>query len=213
MKKLSARTEGFTDSVIRRMTRVCNQYGAVNLSQGFPDFEPPAAILDRLQQLQTVFRGESQPAHAAVDLDVDHQRVPGTAQDLLIQRDLFRVEEDTAYLQDRGFDHIFRRDHSQDQDRFGKTGIAQFPRFREAGNCQEDRSGLYGGPRNRKHTVTVCVRFQDSRDRKSGNVPDQFQIVFNGLKIDLQPGFISFICHTLYFTLKKVIGRELFEVR
>ena len=51
MKKLSARTEGFTDSVIRRMTRVCNQYGAVNLSQGFPDFEPPAAILDRLQQV------------------------------------------------------------------------------------------------------------------------------------------------------------------
>ncbi len=51
MKKLSARTEGFTDSVIRRMTRVSNRYGAVNLSQGFPDFEPPAAILSRLEQV------------------------------------------------------------------------------------------------------------------------------------------------------------------
>ncbi|MCD8390379.1 MAG: aminotransferase class I/II-fold pyridoxal phosphate-dependent enzyme [Firmicutes bacterium] len=48
MKNLSSRTAGFTDSVIRRMTRISNQYGAVNLSQGFPDFEPPKEILDRL---------------------------------------------------------------------------------------------------------------------------------------------------------------------
>ena len=47
MPELSKRTVGFTDSVIRRMTRVSNKYGAVNLSQGFPDFEPPKAILDR----------------------------------------------------------------------------------------------------------------------------------------------------------------------
>ena len=50
MRNLSDRTAGFTDSVIRRMTRISNQYGAVNLSQGFPDFEPPRAILDRLAQ-------------------------------------------------------------------------------------------------------------------------------------------------------------------
>ncbi|MBR6216607.1 MAG: pyridoxal phosphate-dependent aminotransferase [Spirochaetaceae bacterium] len=48
MPKLSDRTADFTDSVIRRMTRISNQYGAVNLSQGFPDFEPPREILDRL---------------------------------------------------------------------------------------------------------------------------------------------------------------------
>ena len=48
MQKLSARTADFTDSVIRRMTRISNQHGAVNLSQGFPDFQPPKAILDRL---------------------------------------------------------------------------------------------------------------------------------------------------------------------
>ena len=50
MKPLSQRTTFFTDSVIRRMTRISNQYGAINLSQGFPDWEPPRALLDRLAQ-------------------------------------------------------------------------------------------------------------------------------------------------------------------
>ena len=51
MKPLSTRTSHFTDSVIRRMTRISNKYNAVNLSQGFPDFEPPKEILDRLKQV------------------------------------------------------------------------------------------------------------------------------------------------------------------
>ena len=51
MKTLSRRTETFTDSVIRRMTRVANRFGAVNLSQGFPDFDPPEAITRRLAEL------------------------------------------------------------------------------------------------------------------------------------------------------------------
>lgn len=51
MQKLSERTAGFTDSLIRRMTRISLRYGAVNLSQGFPDFEPPKEILDRLAQV------------------------------------------------------------------------------------------------------------------------------------------------------------------
>lgn len=51
MPELSGRTENFTDSVIRRMTRVSLQYGAVNLSQGFPDFDPPKEILDRLVEV------------------------------------------------------------------------------------------------------------------------------------------------------------------
>ena len=51
MKDLSRRTADFTDSVIRRMTRISNRYGAVNLSQGFPDFDPPKALLDRLAQV------------------------------------------------------------------------------------------------------------------------------------------------------------------
>lgn len=51
MKALSIRTDSFTDSVIRRMTRISDQYGAINLSQGFPDFEPPKAITDRLAEV------------------------------------------------------------------------------------------------------------------------------------------------------------------
>ena len=51
MRELSARTANFTDSVIRRMTRIAIRYGAVNLSQGFPDFDPPKAITDRLAQV------------------------------------------------------------------------------------------------------------------------------------------------------------------
>lgn len=51
MKELSKRTASFTDSVIRRMTRISNQYSAINLSQGFPDFEPPAEILNRLAEV------------------------------------------------------------------------------------------------------------------------------------------------------------------
>lgn len=51
MKALSKRTKTFTDSVIRRMTRIANQYDAINLSQGFPDFDPPKEILNRLEQV------------------------------------------------------------------------------------------------------------------------------------------------------------------
>lgn len=51
MRQLSIRTAGFTDSIIRRMTRICNRYGAINLSQGFPDFDPPQEITDRLAEI------------------------------------------------------------------------------------------------------------------------------------------------------------------
>ncbi len=51
MRELSERSANFTDSVIRRMTRVANKYGAVNLSQGFPDFDPPKEITDRLSEV------------------------------------------------------------------------------------------------------------------------------------------------------------------
>ena len=51
MRTLSARTASFTDSVIRRMTRISLRYGAVNLSQGFPDFDPPRAISERLAEV------------------------------------------------------------------------------------------------------------------------------------------------------------------
>lgn len=53
MKELSNRTATFTDSVIRRMTRISDMYGAVNLSQGFPDFDPPAQLLKSLGNIAT----------------------------------------------------------------------------------------------------------------------------------------------------------------
>ena len=48
MPVLSERVQSFTDSVIRRMTRISDEYGAINLSQGFPDFDPPKEIMDAL---------------------------------------------------------------------------------------------------------------------------------------------------------------------
>jgi aminotransferase len=45
MPKTADRLDGFTESVIREMTRVANQYGAINLSQGFPDADPPPEVL------------------------------------------------------------------------------------------------------------------------------------------------------------------------
>ena len=43
---ISRRVQGFTESVIREMTRVVNQYGGVNLAQGMPNFRPPHELLD-----------------------------------------------------------------------------------------------------------------------------------------------------------------------
>lgn len=45
MPETAARINQFTESVIREMTRVAEQYGAINLSQGYPDFDPPAELL------------------------------------------------------------------------------------------------------------------------------------------------------------------------
>lgn len=49
MPKLSDRVGTFTDSVIRRMTRISDATeGTINLSQGFPDFDPPQEIMEAL---------------------------------------------------------------------------------------------------------------------------------------------------------------------
>ncbi|HVG22454.1 MAG TPA: aminotransferase class I/II-fold pyridoxal phosphate-dependent enzyme, partial [Blastocatellia bacterium] len=41
---ISHKADQFTESVIREMTRQANLYGAINLSQGFPDFAAPEEI-------------------------------------------------------------------------------------------------------------------------------------------------------------------------
>ena len=48
---MSRKNQYFTDSVIRRMTRISIDCGAINLAQGFPDFDPPKAMLDRLAEV------------------------------------------------------------------------------------------------------------------------------------------------------------------
>lgn len=51
MKNLSNRATSFTESVIRKMTLVANKYNSINLAQGFPEFDPPFEILNRLQEI------------------------------------------------------------------------------------------------------------------------------------------------------------------
>jgi aspartate/methionine/tyrosine aminotransferase len=46
MRTVSRKSERFTESVIRGMTRLCEQHGGVNLAQGFPDFPAPAELKD-----------------------------------------------------------------------------------------------------------------------------------------------------------------------
>jgi aspartate/methionine/tyrosine aminotransferase len=43
---ISKRVQGFTESVIREMTRVNAEYGGVNLAQGFPNFAPPKELVE-----------------------------------------------------------------------------------------------------------------------------------------------------------------------
>jgi len=43
---ISKRVQGFTESVIREMTRVSAQHGGVNLAQGFPNFSPPRVLVE-----------------------------------------------------------------------------------------------------------------------------------------------------------------------
>jgi aminotransferase len=50
MPLTATRLDAFTESVIRGMTRLANRYGAVNLAQGFPDFNPPEELLVALER-------------------------------------------------------------------------------------------------------------------------------------------------------------------
>ncbi len=44
MQRTAQRTHGFTESVIREMTRVAHEHDAINLAQGFPDFPCPEVL-------------------------------------------------------------------------------------------------------------------------------------------------------------------------
>jgi L-glutamine---4-(methylsulfanyl)-2-oxobutanoate aminotransferase len=51
MPEINKNLSNFTESVIRRMTRIALKYNAINLSQGFPDFDPPAELLQTLKNI------------------------------------------------------------------------------------------------------------------------------------------------------------------
>ena len=50
MPATATRLQGFSESVIRGMSRLATRYGAINLAQGFPDFDPPEPLLVALEQ-------------------------------------------------------------------------------------------------------------------------------------------------------------------
>jgi aminotransferase len=56
--KVAARTHSFQESVIRKMTRVCQQFNGINLAQGFPEKSPPEEVLQ--EALQAIRRGSNQ---------------------------------------------------------------------------------------------------------------------------------------------------------
>jgi aspartate/methionine/tyrosine aminotransferase len=65
---ISQRVQGFTESVIREMTRVVSQLGGVNLAQGMPNFPPPAELIEA--------------AHRAIDGDFHQYAITWGAQSL-----------------------------------------------------------------------------------------------------------------------------------
>jgi len=65
---LARRTEGFTESVIREMTRLNAVHGGINLAQGFPNFPAPAAIKDA--------------AKRAIDADINQYAITWGAKSL-----------------------------------------------------------------------------------------------------------------------------------
>src|SRR6202166_3936271 len=67
-RMLSAKAEQFTESVIREMTRLAMQFGALNLAQGFPDFAAPAEI--------------KEAARAAIAADINQYAITWGAKDL-----------------------------------------------------------------------------------------------------------------------------------
>ncbi|MDX6202333.1 MAG: aminotransferase, partial [Frankiales bacterium] len=64
---VSAKAETFTESVIRGMTRLAMEHGAVNLAQGFPDFSCPPEL--------------KEAAKAAIDADVNQYAITWGASD------------------------------------------------------------------------------------------------------------------------------------
>ncbi len=56
MPRTSQRTSVFTESLIREMSRVAARHGAINLAQGFPDWDPPAELIQAAKDAMDTHR-------------------------------------------------------------------------------------------------------------------------------------------------------------
>ena len=54
----ATRITKFQESLIREMTRMASEHKAINLSQGYPDFDPPLALQDAA--IDAIRRGKNQ---------------------------------------------------------------------------------------------------------------------------------------------------------
>ena len=82
MKSLSSKTNSFSESIIRGMTKLAVENNAINLSQGFPEFLPPKQMLDRLEEISHDGRFQQYPiGHGAKNtreaLSKKYQRYSG----------------------------------------------------------------------------------------------------------------------------------------
>lgn len=80
MKPLNKRNQYFKSSKIREMTILSNQYHAINLAQGFPEFDPPEELTSKLQSIAK---------------DEVHQYAPNWGIDLLRERIAAKQEKST----------------------------------------------------------------------------------------------------------------------
>jgi aminotransferase len=67
-QRVAQRTVGFTESVIREMTRLCTMHGGINLAQGFPNFPAPPQVKDA--------------AKRAIDADINQYAITWGAKSL-----------------------------------------------------------------------------------------------------------------------------------
>lgn len=69
MPNIAKKISLFSESAIANMSHMAEQYGAVNLSEGFPDFPPPKALLDRLEVVS-----EQGPHQYSIDSGAENLR-------------------------------------------------------------------------------------------------------------------------------------------
>ena len=68
MPATSRRTAVFTESLIREMSRVAARHNAINLSQGFPDWDPPAALVQAAKDAMDAHRHQYAVTWGAAEL-------------------------------------------------------------------------------------------------------------------------------------------------